>query len=385
LAGLTAQRLLPKIAPLIKKVEGALGNARALERQQVQDPLEALNYQKGLLETQIQLQGLQKDMVSARSQLAALMNLSPAVSFQVAEPKGDLTKPPEVTVTPSDIERIALINRPELREESYQGRIGTDETRRAMLRLLPGLEFNYGLNYDSNSFLVNNAWADYGLRVSWNLLNLLSGPASIAAAEAQEEVNVARRLALSMAILTQSHVSWLRHQLAVKEWKTATELRNVVVRIDKQMKAAVAAERGGELEAILSEVDALNAELKAELAFADLQGAAGQVFVTMGADPLPPTVASDDLGALAAAIAETERAWFRGRPPVVATQAPPPAAAPEPVAPEPVPAASTPVPPSVALPLSVGDDWPGVREVVRVEAAPAARRSSPSPPPSPRA
>ena len=44
-----------------------------------------------------------------------------------------------------------LRTRPELREQDYQARISAAETRKAMLRLLPGLEFSAGGHYDSNS------------------------------------------------------------------------------------------------------------------------------------------------------------------------------------------------------------------------------------------
>lgn len=53
------------------------------------------------------------------------------------------------------LETEALASRPELREQDYQTRISSAETRKAMLRMLPGLEFSAGGHYDSNSFLVN--------------------------------------------------------------------------------------------------------------------------------------------------------------------------------------------------------------------------------------
>ena len=58
------------------------------------------------------------------------------------------------------LEQEALSNRPELREQDYQTRITATETRKAMLRLLPGLEFSVGGHYDSNSFLVEQGWAE---------------------------------------------------------------------------------------------------------------------------------------------------------------------------------------------------------------------------------
>jgi hypothetical protein len=42
----------------------------------------------------------------------------------------------------ASLEQEALTSRPELREQDYQSRISAAETRKAMLRLLPGLEFS---------------------------------------------------------------------------------------------------------------------------------------------------------------------------------------------------------------------------------------------------
>ncbi|MCP6726021.1 TolC family protein, partial [Klebsiella pneumoniae] len=86
------------------------------------------------------------------------------------------------------------------------------ETRKAMAKLLPGLEFSVGQHYDSNKFLVNNSWSDAGLRISWNLLNLFSAGPITRAADAQKQVTESQRLALNMAVLTQVHVAYLDFQ-----------------------------------------------------------------------------------------------------------------------------------------------------------------------------
>ena len=97
---------------------------------------------------------------------------------------GTLKTSSQLKVNLASLEQEALANRPELREQDYQTRISAAETRKAMLRLLPGLEFSAGGHYDSNSFLVDNRWADYGAKVTWNLFNVLSAPAAIDAAKA---------------------------------------------------------------------------------------------------------------------------------------------------------------------------------------------------------
>ncbi len=307
-----AQRLIGRLDPLIAEVDAARRDAIRIEELRLRSPLEALTYQRTLLETLRQLKALRRDLVLSHTQLAALMNLPPSTRFDVAVPDDVMQAPPEIALTPVQIEEVALLSRPELREEAYQKRIGVDETRRAMLRLLPGVEANWGYNYDSNKFLFFDTWAEYSFRVTWNLFNILRGPVNVWAAEAAEDVNEARRLALSMAVLTQARVAVLRYQQALEEWQTTDELADVEGRILEQILSGVAAGSLGELDLILANADAVVADLRADLAYANLQNAAGQIFVTMGADPLPQQIPDATLETVANAIRNTEQRWYAG-------------------------------------------------------------------------
>ena len=202
-----AQRLQDRIGPLVTRIDAALRDSESIGAQRLSPPLEALAYQKSLLRTRQQLLDLQRDLQVAKTQLATLMNLPPATDLVLTAPAEEDRRPPVVNLTPEQIESIALLDRPELVEEAYQARIGADETRKAMLRMLPGIELTAGGNYDSNGFLLYNNWANYGARIVWNLFNVVTGPANVKLAEAQEEFIDARRLALAMAVLTQSRVA----------------------------------------------------------------------------------------------------------------------------------------------------------------------------------
>nr|WP_244153197.1 TolC family protein [Kosakonia oryziphila] len=91
------------------------------------------------------------------------------------------------------LEQTALLSRPELREQDYQVRIHAAETRKTLLCMLPGLEISARGHYDSNAFMVNQSWADVGVKVTWNLFNLLSGPAAYKTAKANESVSEVQR------------------------------------------------------------------------------------------------------------------------------------------------------------------------------------------------
>lgn len=210
------------------------------------------------------------------------------------------------------LEQQALASRPELREQDYQARIGAAETRKAMLRLLPGLEFSAGGHYDSNSFLVNQSWADYGVKVTWNLFNVLSGPATIDVAKAGEAVVVARRQAMSMAILAQLYVANANYHEALRQFQTSQQLAGLDRQIAEQLRNRRQADGIGELELIQGELNNLQANLRRDLAYADLRNAYGQVFASIGLDPLPAQLPSDSLGEIAGALASSEVRWQQG-------------------------------------------------------------------------
>lgn len=219
---------------------------------------------------------------------------------------------PELKLDWARLEQEALANRPELREQDYQTRISAAETRKAMLRLLPGLEFSAGGHYDSNSFLVNQSWADYGVKVTWNLFNVLSGPASIDAAKAGEQVVEARRQAMSMAILAQLYVANANFNEAQRQFRTSQQLAGLDSQIVEQLRNRHKAQGIGELELIQGELNVLQANLRRDLSYAELRNSYGQLFASAGLDLLPQELPSNDLGSIAAALSAQEQRWQAG-------------------------------------------------------------------------
>ncbi|PWC59595.1 hypothetical protein TSH7_20315 [Azospirillum sp. TSH7] len=305
-----AERLLKRLEPLETRVEGARRDARTLEALRVQAPLQALTYTRSLVETLRQLQSLRRELAASKSQLGALMGLPPGEPFEIEMPAASVMQsPPKLDVGTEALETYALLNRPELLEESYNQRISADETWRSLLKLLPGIDVNAALRYDSNSFLVNQRWADYGARISWNLINLVSAPATKSYAEAQEELVAFRRQALSMAVLSQVHVAMLQYRELKQEFALTAEQADLDTRIRSQYTNVGDAGQVGELGVIQSEVTALLSDLRRDLVLADLHNAYARVMVSAGVDPLPETMAANDLSSLTQAVGKGLSSW----------------------------------------------------------------------------
>ncbi|MDH4553721.1 TolC family protein [Pseudomonas sp. BN417] len=305
-----ADRLLKQIDSLMARVDEARDSSQRMSRERIGDPVQALGYQRALIDATRQLEEQRRALSLAKTELAALINLPLNTDFTLAAADGYPV--PELKVDIGRLEEEALASRPELREQDYQARISAAETRKAMLRLLPGLEFSAGGHYDSNSFLVNQSWADYGVKVTWNLFNAISAPAAIDVAKAGESVAAARRQAMSMAVLAQLYVANANFHEAQRQFQTNQQLADLDGQIAEQLRNRYKTQSIGELDLIQGELNTLNAQLQRDLSYAELRNAYAQLFVSAGVDPLPETLPDSNLSTIAGALESSESRWESG-------------------------------------------------------------------------
>lgn len=314
----SAQKLLRSLNPMIDQVQTALNKSKKLESQQTQSPLEALNYQKSLIKTMRELAVLRRELTNAKKELGALMNLSPSTQFSVVESPSRFPRalPRQFPTHRKELEYLALQYRPEIREEDYRTRISTNEITKAKLRLFPGLEVNAGYNHDSNGFLVNNAWANYGAQLTWNLIKLVSAKSSIDRAKSELMVSDIRRMALSMAIMTQVDIAQLRHKEMAQDLEVATRERDISKRIYQQVREAHSADKKSELDLIHAKTEMILGQLRYDLTFAEYQNSAGQLMNSTGYDILPIVNTSKSVAVLSREISHAmnqEPVWIRDK------------------------------------------------------------------------
>lgn len=329
----SAQRMEAKIAPVLEEAQRALTLARQSEVEKLRAPLDSLRYQKSLLEIIRRLEGLLEQQQMAKSELAGLINLPSSHNYRLAEPENGATPPiaqPKLSV--ERMEELALQLRPELREEMYQTRISVAEVHKAMLRLLPGVELNLGGHYDSNSYLLNQNWAELGAQMSKNLFEILSAPQAIATAEAQESLANSKRLAAYMAILTQVHLAQQQFAMAEKQFQRTAELDDLNQQIHKHVSNSELNEAMSPLERIRTAADSVLSHLQRNQSYAELQNALGKLYVSLGFDPLPETAEGTGVDALADAIRAVDQSWSEGHYPEAAAVDPKPESAPAAVA-----------------------------------------------------
>jgi|GEM_PF-81927 len=296
-----AQRLAKKADDLLARVKAALKMSRQAEDQGLLPPVLALTYQRELLEATTLLNIRRQELEFSKRELAALMNVTPGTDFILADQQEpELPQPPRNI---GELEDVALENRPELREEDYRKRISAAETRKALLSLLPGISFDFAGRYDTNKYLYNQAWIDGGIQIFSNLMRLLAYPSTKKANELRLAADDARRVALSMAIITQVRVAIQRYELSLVDLDLAEQSTQVDARLSQYARVALSMRVDSELELVRAEARALIAEFQRYASYANAQAAYGRILNSLGIDVLPETVESAEVNVLAKAVA----------------------------------------------------------------------------------
>lgn len=316
----TAQRLQPEVTRALAQARQTLEYARQTERERLLAPVEALRFQKNMLEMVRQLEVVDSDLALAKSRLSSLMNLPPSSQITLTTPPEQSLKAVPLPYSLADLESFSMVNRPEIREESYLARNAVLETRKSLLRLLPGISLFAGINGDSNSYLVNHEWASAGAQVSGNLLNVLAWPAVKRAGEANEQLAEARRMAVRMAVLTQVNVAWQEYQQSTRMFNRYQELARVQQGIMHQTDLNYRNQAATQMEQVRVSTETILTTRARDRSFAAVQNALGTVYQTAGLDVLPDRISDVSLAALSGNIARTTRQIETGALPVPTMQ-----------------------------------------------------------------
>ena len=278
---LSAEKLIKRYDPLLIKVNKALNDSQKIEELLLQKPMDALLYQKELLDIQRALQSQKQSFVNAKIELRSLMGLLPNEKITLVETDLPLN---ELNMKLDEMENYALVNRSELMENRYEERISIAETKAGMRSLLPGLNFNASWTSSSNDYLMNKTNFEYGSSIGANLFNVFRAPKIKKINKKTTEIIQEQRLALTMAVLSQVHISNIEYQMALEEYETSKRYYDVSKKITQQVRNAQKIARFGELELIREEASLLVAELRKDIAYSKVQFSIAQVYTSVGID-----------------------------------------------------------------------------------------------------
>jgi len=278
----SAERLIEKLSNLEGDLEKALTAADDAYRQKKTPPLAALTYQRELLNIKNETQTMHNEMVVAKRQLAALMNVNPATPFTLDT--SSEAEAPQMDFEPSEMVKLALLHRPELKELSYEQRINEAEATSALLQLLPNLNLFGGFNYNSNDYLYSNEWTGWGAAASWNIFKLFRYPAQKRANKQGKSLLEQRALALTMAVITQVHVSASKYEIAKRRLATMGKYQEVTSNILAQIESGYNARKVSYQNFVREKMNSIVAEARYDIARAEMQNSFANIYSSIGVD-----------------------------------------------------------------------------------------------------
>ena len=304
----SAQVLRVQILETIALAEGALDDARQAEEERLRSPLDSLRFQRQILENLRTLEALDQELSTAKLDLARLINVPMTTEFMLAEPKNNFGD--EVLGAPIDrLELLAIAGAADIREQHYNVRNAHMEARKTLLRLFPRLSLDYGYNYDSDEFLINNTWNDAGAQLAFGLLNVANIPLTRQLTEAGIELSDRRRVATLMAVISQVHISRQQYANARSLYNRADQLTDVEQRILVQMANREDAQVQSKLETVSTRTSLIISLLRRYQALAQVYAAQSRLQATMGVDPGITRVDSMTLPELTEAIDVSFAQW----------------------------------------------------------------------------
>lgn len=279
----SSQELSGKLRQLEQRTQRALASNRVQTKDGSTSPITTVTYRRELIEVQRVLKELQRDLSVARMQLAALLNIDPNSPFTLAQPTD--AGSPVLSLGAADLVRMAMENRSELRDVEYRRRINQREADAALLEMLPGIQLYAGANMDSNSFLLHDQWLNWGAKAGWNVIKVFQYPARKEVINAQDDLLDRKALALTMAIMTQVHVSRVRLAHFQRELQTAHDYNKTQQNSATLVNAEHVADRVSEQTVLREQLSAMVAQVRLNIAEASVASAKASLLASVGIDP----------------------------------------------------------------------------------------------------
>jgi outer membrane protein TolC len=281
----SAQKLRDDVARTITMAEEALDDSRKAETERLRNPIDALRYQRQVLENLRLLEAINQELASANIELGALINAPIGATIRIADIEQATATPRTLDLDIGTMEELALQQNADLREQHYNGRVAREEVRRTLVRLFPNISLNYGYKYDSDRYLVHNDWQEAGVQLSYNLFNLLTAETQMKLARAGVALADQRRVAAQMAVISQVHLARLQLINAHKQFVRADAIYLTDQKITEHTRNREQALAQSKLDRVSNEVSTILSLLRRYQALAQVQAAESRLLASIGAEP----------------------------------------------------------------------------------------------------
>ena len=298
---LTAQRLLPVVDQTIEHITIAVDemNVKAKELAEKNENLstEELVKKRNYMDAIKKLSDLKREMETAPEKLASLMGLHPSTEYKlVGENYGHFALP-EIKSDLPRLEWLALTNRPELKMHDL---LTSGENLDVIIE---NFRQDNGENYMDNPNKYNKQWCNQAREATMVVYEKAYANAD------EKALDTLRRQRMTSLILNQVYVGWARYVSAVEDYQIAMELAGT----SENIAEGITAKNGSKAE--ISQLEAARAiedEVKASLAYVDLQDALGTLYMTIGLDSVPYYMLDSSPSQIALALRSNLEKWRQG-------------------------------------------------------------------------
>ena len=195
----TTEKLLEKCKRL-EKVFSQLQKSKSVS------PLRLLDERKRFIRLEKRLMEYRRSYQNACIELRALMGYLPINDIKVDTSclkKLTIANLPDIDT----LEKIALVERPELYQLDIQTSITVTEARKTILMMFPQVKVFVDFVNSNNSFLYTQSWWEIGVKAAYNLLKLPQNIAQYRALNSEIDEISMRTLALSIGVMAQVRIA----------------------------------------------------------------------------------------------------------------------------------------------------------------------------------
>ena len=296
---LTAQRLLPVIDDMIEYMTLDVDELNAKSNELAENgkslSMDELVKKREFMEAIKKLSALKRDLETSEVRLASLMGFHPTTQFKLVGKEYGNFELPEIKSSLSEMEWLALTNRPELRVRDLVTDVNEIQTS---FRIFT----DPGTKYMNDPAYYNRAWAKKAKQIGMSVFEDIHNPDP-------SELENLRRQRMTTLVLSQVYVSWARYMSALEDYQISHELANVSEDIaeDTTIQSGSKA-KTSQLEA----ARAIEDETNAMLAYVDLQDSLGNLYSTIGMDAIPYYMLTEKPSRIAVYLRGVLEKWRKG-------------------------------------------------------------------------
>ena len=286
---------------LKSRVIYALNLSEQRAKENPETKLNELMFQRELIDINRWYQSLYRSLISAKPDLARLMNLPAGTEFSLQSTRlpaelGDIGKKDTLALVSA-----AYKHRPEIRQSLYKADLTELKNKEDLWRHLPGLKVFLGGNHNSNSFVLNSNFASAGASLSWDLLRIgqigeTKRAGEIALAENQRQTEILASAIMAQVMIAREQMHKLNYDLSLA-WKALS----VQGQITEDLNADVASGKKPETYLVKEELMRELSFIREQMSRAELHTAKARLQQSVGFVPTcqtrTPTPEADALTA----------------------------------------------------------------------------------------